>query len=134
MESKSVTVGRRVPWNKSRLTGQRPPLGAGDSSQCGQKRNFDTSEKQSFEWLLHSETSQTGYANKSALTASDMSRDEQQFFATSRSTKGPFERLVTASEERIIQFLNRTLAFAKIVFLISNSWPANTHSRNPEYS
>ena len=26
MESENVTVGRRVPWNKGRLTGQKPPL------------------------------------------------------------------------------------------------------------
>ncbi len=26
MESANVTVGRRVPWNKGKLTGQKPPL------------------------------------------------------------------------------------------------------------
>lgn len=25
MESENVTVGRRVPWNKGKLTGQKPP-------------------------------------------------------------------------------------------------------------
>lgn len=28
MESANVAVGRRVPWNKGKLTGQKPPLKA----------------------------------------------------------------------------------------------------------
>ena len=30
MESESVTVDRRVPWNKGKLTGQKPPLKLGE--------------------------------------------------------------------------------------------------------
>lgn len=30
MESANVTVGHRVPWNKGKLTGQKPPLKLGE--------------------------------------------------------------------------------------------------------
>ncbi|CAB3696172.1 hypothetical protein DFP87_10845 [Achromobacter marplatensis] len=30
MESTNVTVGHRVPWNKGKLTGQKPPLKLGE--------------------------------------------------------------------------------------------------------
>lgn len=30
MESENVSVGRRVPWNKGKLTGQKPPLKLGE--------------------------------------------------------------------------------------------------------